>query len=143
MRRRALLRMAWITLYRDRLGLTLYAIVPILFLTIFASVFQGFGRHGENKVRVALLDLDETAASTMLARAARERALVRERAQRRAARLLDRGRESAAEAAARPRTRDEQLLSAADMWARRRKRADDRVNRRPDARGGGIARRSR
>ena len=72
MRRRALLRMAWITLHRDRLGLTLYAIVPILFLTIFASVFQGFGRHGENKVRVALLDLDGTAASTMLARAARE-----------------------------------------------------------------------
>ena len=72
MRRRALLRMAWITLHRDRLGLALYAIVPILFLTIFASVFQGFGRHGENKVRVALLDLDGTAASTMLAQAARE-----------------------------------------------------------------------
>lgn len=72
MKRRALLRMAWITLRRDRLGLALYAIVPVLFLTIFASVFQGFGRHGENKVRVALLDLDRSDASAMLARAARE-----------------------------------------------------------------------
>lgn len=72
MRRIALLRMAWITLHRDRLGLALYAIVPVLFLTIFASVFQGFGRHGENKVRVALLDLDGTEASAMLAQAARD-----------------------------------------------------------------------
>ena len=30
MRRLALLRMAWITLHRDRLGLALYAIVPIV-----------------------------------------------------------------------------------------------------------------
>ena len=64
--------MAWITLHRDRLGLALYAIVPVLFLTIFASVFQGFGRHGENKVRVALLDLDGSDASAMLAQAARD-----------------------------------------------------------------------
>lgn len=66
-----MLRIAWITLRRDRLGLALYAIVPIVFLSIFATVFQGFGRHGENRVRVALLDLDRTAASARLVEAAR------------------------------------------------------------------------
>ena len=71
MRRFALLRMAWITLHRDRLGLALYAIVPIIFLSIFATVFQGFGRNGENKVKVAILDLDRTPASKALAEAAR------------------------------------------------------------------------
>ena len=72
MRRLALLRMAWITLHRDRLGLALYAIVPIVFLSIFATVFGGFGRNGENKVRVALLDLDRSVASERLVNAARE-----------------------------------------------------------------------
>ena len=72
MRRLALLRMAWITLHRDRLGLALYAIVPIVFLSIFATVFEGFGRNGENKVRVALLDLDRSVASERLVNAARE-----------------------------------------------------------------------
>lgn len=72
MKRLALLRMAWITLHRDRLGLALYAIVPILFLSIFATVFQGFGRHGENKVRVAILDLDGSDAASSLMLAARE-----------------------------------------------------------------------
>ncbi|MBC02915.1 MAG: hypothetical protein CMJ34_06390 [Phycisphaerae bacterium] len=71
MRRLALLRMAWITLRRDRLGLGLYAIVPIVFLSIFATVFGGFGRNGENKVRVALLDLDRSEASGRLVEAAR------------------------------------------------------------------------
>ncbi len=64
MRRLALLRMAWLTLQRDRLGLALYAAVPIIFLSIFATVFQGFGRHGENRVRIAVLDLDRTGASS-------------------------------------------------------------------------------
>lgn len=72
MRRLALLRMAWITLHRDRLGLALYAIVPIVFLSIFATVFQGFGRNGENKVQVAILDLDGSPASESLAAAARK-----------------------------------------------------------------------
>jgi len=71
MRRLALLRMAWLTLQRDRLGLALYAAVPIIFLSIFATVFQGFGRHGENRVRIAVLDLDRTGASTRLVEAAR------------------------------------------------------------------------
>ncbi len=71
MRRLALLRMAWLTLRRDRLGLALYAAVPIVFLSIFATVFQGFGRHGENRVRIAVLDLDRTEASARLVAAAR------------------------------------------------------------------------
>ena len=71
MKRLALLRMAWLTLRRDRLGLALYAAVPIIFLSIFATVFQGFGRHGENRVRIAVLDLDRTDASTRLIDAAR------------------------------------------------------------------------
>lgn len=74
MRRFALLRMAWITLHRDRLGFALYAIVPIVFLSIFATVFQGFGRNGENKVRVAILDLDQSPSSAALAATARKTA---------------------------------------------------------------------
>ena len=72
MKRLALLRMAWITLHRDRLGLALYAIVPIVFLSIFATVFSGFGRNGENKVMVALLDLDGSGPAKRLIEAARE-----------------------------------------------------------------------
>ena len=59
-------------LLHDRLGLALYAIVPIVFLSIFATVFGGFGRNGENKVRVALLDLDRSEASGRLVEAARK-----------------------------------------------------------------------
>ena len=72
MRRLALLRIAWITLHRDRLGLLLYAMVPIIFLSIFASVFQGFGRNGDNQVRIALLDLDRSPASKALEAAVKE-----------------------------------------------------------------------
>jgi ABC-2 type transport system permease protein len=71
-KRLALLRMAWLTLRRDRLGVALYAAVPIIFLSIFATVFQGFGRHGENRVRIAVLDLDRTVASGRLVAAARD-----------------------------------------------------------------------
>ena len=74
MRRLALLRMAWITLHRDRLGLALYAIVPVVFLSIFATVFEGFGRNGENKVRVAVLDLDDSPESRRLIEATRKMA---------------------------------------------------------------------
>jgi ABC-2 type transport system permease protein len=72
LRRLALLRIAWITLYRDRLGVLLYALVPVIFLSIFASVFQGFGRNGENKVRIAMLDLDGSPAAMALGTAVRE-----------------------------------------------------------------------
>ena len=72
MKRLALLRIAWITLHRDRLGLLLYALVPIIFLSIFASVFQGFGRNGDNQVRIALLDLDRSPASKALEAAVKE-----------------------------------------------------------------------
>ncbi len=72
MRRLALLRIAWITLHRDRLGVLLYALVPVIFLSIFASVFQGFGRNGENKVRIAMLDLDGSPAAKALGTAVRE-----------------------------------------------------------------------
>ena len=74
MRRLALLRMAWITLHRDRLGLALYAIVPVVFLSIFATVFEGFGRNGENKVSVAVLDLDDSPESRRLIEATRKMA---------------------------------------------------------------------
>jgi len=71
-KRLALLRISWITLYRDRLGVLLYALVPIIFLSIFASVFQGFGRNGESKVRIAILDLDGSPAARSLELAVRE-----------------------------------------------------------------------
>ena len=72
MKRLALLRIAWITLHRDRLGLLLYAMVPIIFLSIFASVFQGFGRNGDNQIRIALLDLDRSDASKALEASVKE-----------------------------------------------------------------------
>ncbi len=72
MKRLALLRISWITLRRDRLGVLLYALVPVIFLSIFASVFQGFGRNGDSKVRIAMLDLDGSPAARSLERAVRE-----------------------------------------------------------------------
>ncbi|MDG2022195.1 MAG: ABC transporter permease, partial [Phycisphaerales bacterium] len=46
--------------------------VPIIFLSIFASVFQGFGRNGDNQIRIALLDLDRSDASKALEASVKE-----------------------------------------------------------------------
>ena len=42
-----LLRIGWLNLRRDRVALALVFALPILFFSIFATVFGGQGRHDD------------------------------------------------------------------------------------------------
>ena len=53
-----LLRVSWINLKRDRVAQALTFLLPILFFSIFASVFGNQGRQSTARVRVALVDED-------------------------------------------------------------------------------------
>jgi ABC-2 type transport system permease protein len=53
-----LLRVSWINLKRDRVAQALTFLLPILFFSIFASVFGNQGRPSTSRVRVAVVDED-------------------------------------------------------------------------------------
>jgi ABC-2 type transport system permease protein len=53
-----LLRVNWINLKRDRVAQALTFLLPILFFSIFASVFGGQGRQSTASVRIAVVDED-------------------------------------------------------------------------------------
>ena len=61
-----LMRVAWISLRRDRVAQTLTFILPITFFTIFASVFGSQGTRGTARVDVAVVDEDRSEYSTRL-----------------------------------------------------------------------------
>jgi ABC-2 type transport system permease protein len=63
-----LLRISFINLRRDRVVQALTFLLPILFFSIFALVF-GNQKDSTHKVRVALVDEDQSAYSTKVARA--------------------------------------------------------------------------
>ena len=58
-----LLRLSWITLRRDKVALLLTFVLPILFFTVFSTVFGGMGGGGTGRIRIAVADLDRTEAS--------------------------------------------------------------------------------
>jgi ABC-2 type transport system permease protein len=53
-----LLRVNWINLKRDRVAQALTFLLPILFFSIFASVFGNQGRPSTSRVRIAVVDED-------------------------------------------------------------------------------------
>lgn len=53
-----LLRISWINLKRDRVAQALTFLLPILFFSIFASVFGNQGGNSTSRVRIAVVDED-------------------------------------------------------------------------------------
>jgi ABC-2 type transport system permease protein len=64
-----LLRIYWTSLRRDRVAQAMTFLLPILFFSIFASVFGGRGRDGMSRVPVAVADEDRSETSRRLIRA--------------------------------------------------------------------------
>jgi len=64
-----LLRIYWTTLSRDRVAQAMTFLLPILFFSIFASVFGSRGRTGTARVPVVIADEDRSETSRRLIRA--------------------------------------------------------------------------
>lgn len=61
-----LLRVGWINLRRDRVALALTFLLPIVFFSIFATVFAGQGDAQTSRIRVAVVDEDRSDFSRRL-----------------------------------------------------------------------------
>ncbi len=59
----SVIRASWMNLRRDRAALVLSFLVPIVFFSIFATVFGNTGARGAVKVKVAWVDEDQSAIS--------------------------------------------------------------------------------
>jgi ABC-2 type transport system permease protein len=74
-----LLRVSWINLKRDRVAQALTFLLPILFFSIFASVFGNQGRPATSRVRVAVVDEDGSEFSARIVAALRQESGLRVR----------------------------------------------------------------
>jgi ABC-2 type transport system permease protein len=63
------IRVAWVSLSRDRVAQAMVFLLPIAFFSFFALVFGGQGRAVTRGVRVAVVDEDRSEASRALVRA--------------------------------------------------------------------------
>jgi len=61
-----LLRIGWLNLRRDRVALAMVFVLPILFFSIFASVFGGQGETPTSRIRVGVVDEDHSELSARL-----------------------------------------------------------------------------
>lgn len=61
-----LLRIGWINLRRDRVAQALTFILPIVFFSIFATVFGGQGDVSTARIRIAVVDEDRSEVSARL-----------------------------------------------------------------------------
>ncbi len=61
-----LLRIGWLNLRRDRVAQALTFILPIVFFSIFASVFGGQGEVTTARIRIAVVDEDHSEVSARL-----------------------------------------------------------------------------
>ncbi|MCH2145627.1 MAG: ABC transporter permease [Phycisphaerales bacterium] len=59
----------WKLLRRDRLGLGMFILVPIAFLTMFGMAFGGLGSGMNIKIKIGILDLDQSIQSAALIKA--------------------------------------------------------------------------
>jgi ABC-2 type transport system permease protein len=64
-----LLRVAWTNLSRDRVAQALTFLLPIIFFSIFATVFGGQGSPQTNRIRVAVVDEDRSELSRRMVKA--------------------------------------------------------------------------
>ena len=58
-----LLRIGWTNLKRDRVAQALTFLLPIVFFSIFATVFGGQGADPTPRVRIAVVDEDQSELS--------------------------------------------------------------------------------
>jgi ABC-2 type transport system permease protein len=58
-----LLRIGWLNLKRDRVAQALTFMLPVIFFSIFATVFGGQGNDPTSRIRVAVADEDRTEVS--------------------------------------------------------------------------------
>jgi len=66
---KALFRIAWLNLLRDRVALLLTFLLPVAFFTIFALIFGGMGNAGPSESRpldILAVDLDDSVVSRRL-----------------------------------------------------------------------------
>ncbi|PYR77001.1 MAG: hypothetical protein DMF86_10880, partial [Acidobacteria bacterium] len=62
-----LLRVGWTNLKRDRVAQALTFVLPVVFFSIFASVFGNQGNNGTARIRVAVVDEDGSELSRRIA----------------------------------------------------------------------------
>src|SRR5688572_16495032 len=74
-----LLRIGWINLKRDRVAQALTFLLPIVFFSIFASVFGGQGDDRMSRIRVAVVDEDGTEFSRRIVEGLRQESVLRVR----------------------------------------------------------------
>ena len=74
-----LLRIGLLNLRRDRVALALAFVLPILFFSIFATVFGGQGDATTNRIRVAVVDEDHSELSARLVEGLRKETGLRAR----------------------------------------------------------------
>ena len=74
-----LLRVAWTNLSRDRVAQALTFLLPIIFFSIFATVFGRQGDVQTNKIRVAVVDEDRSELSRRMVAALRKETSLRVR----------------------------------------------------------------
>ena len=74
-----LLRIGWINLSRDRVAQALTFLLPLVFFSIFATVFGGQGDNTTSRVRIAIVDEDRSEASARLVQGLRNEASLRTR----------------------------------------------------------------
>jgi ABC-2 type transport system permease protein len=66
---RTLLRIGWLNLKRDRVAQALTFLLPIIFFSIFATVFGGQGSDATSRIRVAVVDEDRSDVSRRIVEA--------------------------------------------------------------------------
>jgi ABC-2 type transport system permease protein len=74
-----LLRIAWTNLKRDRVAQALTFFLPIVFFSIFATVFGGQGADPTPRVRIAVVDEDQSELSRRILEALRKEQALRVR----------------------------------------------------------------
>ena len=85
-----LLRVAWLNMKRDRVGQAMTFLLPVLFFTIFATVFGGRGGDATPRVQIAVVDADGSEFSRRIVEALGREPALRVRATEAAAPPLDR-----------------------------------------------------
>jgi len=66
---RTLLRIGWLNLKRDRVAQALTFLLPVIFFSIFATVFGGQGDDATSRIRVAVVDEDRSEVSQRIVEA--------------------------------------------------------------------------
>src|SRR5687768_3427289 len=85
-----LLRIGWTNLKRDRVAQTLTFVLPIVFFSIFASVFGGQGDEATPRVSIAIVDEDGSEFSRRIVDALGKESALRVRAANPASTVIDR-----------------------------------------------------